>query len=57
MRESVNSSETSVNTYQTTRSKIPEDSHLHTHRRENLKSYLVVYYIIQNQIYLLAVVV
>jgi hypothetical protein len=31
-------SETSVNFYQTTRRNIPEDSHLHTHRRENLKS-------------------
>jgi hypothetical protein len=30
-----------VNFYQTTRRYNPEDSHLHTHRRENLKSYLV----------------
>jgi hypothetical protein len=29
--------ETSVNFYQTTRRKIPEDSHLHTRRREDLK--------------------
>jgi hypothetical protein len=28
----------SVNFYQTTRRNIPEVSHLHTHRRENLKS-------------------
>jgi hypothetical protein len=27
-----------VNFYQTTRRYNPEDSHLHTHRRENLKS-------------------
>jgi hypothetical protein len=31
-------SETSVNFYQTTRRNIPEDSYLHTRRRENLKS-------------------
>jgi hypothetical protein len=32
-------SETSVNFYQTTRRYNPEDSHLRTHRRENLKSH------------------
>jgi hypothetical protein len=32
-------SETLVNFYQTTRRYNPEDSHLRTHRRENLKSY------------------
>lgn len=31
-------SETSINFYQTTRRVIPEDSRLHSHRRENLKS-------------------
>jgi hypothetical protein len=31
-------SETLVNFYQTTRRYNPEDSHLRTHRRENLKS-------------------
>jgi hypothetical protein len=31
----------SVNIYQTTRRNIPEDSHLHTRRRENLKSHKV----------------
>jgi hypothetical protein len=31
--------ETLVNFYQTTRCYNPEDSNLHTHRRENLKSY------------------
>jgi hypothetical protein len=33
-------SETSVNFYQTTRRFNPEDSYLHTRRRENLKSHL-----------------
>jgi hypothetical protein len=40
MMEAENTSETSVNFYQTTRRYNPEDSNLHTHRRENLKSYL-----------------
>jgi hypothetical protein len=31
--------ETSVNFYQTTWRKNPKDSHLHTHRHENLKSH------------------
>jgi hypothetical protein len=34
-------SETLVNFYQTTRCYNPEDSNLHTHRRENLKSYIL----------------
>jgi hypothetical protein len=34
----ISTSEMSVNFYQTARRNIPEDSHLHTHRRENLKS-------------------
>jgi hypothetical protein len=34
-----NTSGTSVNFYQTTRRNIPEESHLHTRRRENLKSH------------------
>jgi hypothetical protein len=38
MMEAATTSETSVNFYQTTRPYNPEDSHLHTHRRENLKS-------------------
>jgi hypothetical protein len=38
--ELIASSETSVNTYQTTWCNIPEDSHLHTRGRENLKSHL-----------------
>jgi hypothetical protein len=40
MMETVRTSETLVNFYQTTRRYNPEDSHLRTHRRENLKSYL-----------------
>jgi hypothetical protein len=31
-----------VNVYRTTRLYNPEESHLRTHRRENLKSYLMV---------------
>jgi hypothetical protein len=40
MMEAARTSETLINFYQTTRCYNPEDSHLHTHRRENLKSYL-----------------
>jgi hypothetical protein len=36
--------ETLVNFYQTTRRYNPEDSHLRTHRRENLKSYTSAYW-------------
>jgi hypothetical protein len=35
--EAVNTSETSVNFYEITRRSIPEDSHLHTRRREKPK--------------------
>jgi hypothetical protein len=37
LHSEASTSETSVNFYQTTRRNIPEDSHLHTHRREKLK--------------------
>jgi hypothetical protein len=37
--EAASTCETSVNFYQTTRRSIPGDSHLHTPRRENLKSH------------------
>jgi hypothetical protein len=37
--EAAKTSETLVNFYQTARRYNPEDSHLRTHRRENLKSY------------------
>jgi hypothetical protein len=40
MVEAANTSETLVNFYQTTRRYNPEDSHLRSHRRENLKSNL-----------------
>jgi hypothetical protein len=40
MIEVARTSETLVHFYQTTRRYNPEDSHFHTHRRENLKSYL-----------------
>jgi hypothetical protein len=42
MMEAARTSETLVNFYQTTRCYYPEDSHLHTYRRENLKSYNVI---------------
>jgi hypothetical protein len=41
MMEAVRTSETSVNINLTTRRYIPEDSKLHTHRRENLKSHKI----------------
>jgi hypothetical protein len=44
--EAVKTSETSVNLYQSTRRYNPEDSHLHSHRREKLKSYLNIIIII-----------
>jgi hypothetical protein len=40
--EAASTSETSVNYYQTTRRNNPEDSHLHTRRRENLKSHKII---------------
>jgi hypothetical protein len=39
MMEAVSTSETPVNFYKTTRCNIPDDSHLHTSRRDNLKSH------------------
>jgi hypothetical protein len=44
MMEVARTSETLVNFYQTTRRYNPEDSHLRTHRRENLKSCLTLYF-------------
>jgi hypothetical protein len=38
MLETARTTETLVNFYQTARRYNPEDSHLRTHRRENLKS-------------------
>jgi hypothetical protein len=45
MMEAASTSETTVNFYQTTRRNNPEDSHLHTHRRENVKSHLETLYV------------
>jgi hypothetical protein len=42
MMEAARTSETLVNSYQTTRRCNPEDSDLRTHRRENLKSYFFI---------------
>jgi hypothetical protein len=42
MMEAASTSETSVNFYQTTQRYNPEDSHLHTRHRENLKSQLLL---------------
>jgi hypothetical protein len=42
MLEAARTSETLANFYQTTWRYNPEDSHLLTHRRENLKSYYLV---------------
>jgi len=41
--KAASSSETPVNSYQTTQSHIPEDSNRQSNRRDNLKS-LVLYY-------------
>jgi hypothetical protein len=41
MMEAASTSETLENFYQTTRSNNPEDSHLHTRRRENLKFHII----------------
>jgi hypothetical protein len=40
MREAIIVSEGSVSLYQTIQRYIPEDSHIHTRHRENLKSHL-----------------
>jgi hypothetical protein len=45
MIEAANTFETSVNLYQTTWRNNPEDSHLHTRRRENLKSHMEVVFL------------
>jgi hypothetical protein len=45
MMEAVITSDISLNFYETTRHNIPEDSHLHTRRRENLKSHTVKHFI------------
>jgi hypothetical protein len=45
MMEAASTSETSVNFYQTTRRNTPEDSHLHTRRRENLESHYTFFFV------------
>jgi hypothetical protein len=40
LMEAVQTSVTLVNSHQSARRHDPEDSHLYSHRRENLKSYL-----------------
>jgi hypothetical protein len=47
MMEAARTSETLENFYQTTRRYNPEDSHLHTHRCENLKHYLTLKWILK----------
>jgi hypothetical protein len=42
MMEAVSTSETSVNFYEATRRSIPEGCYLHTRRRENLISNLLI---------------
>jgi hypothetical protein len=42
MMEAVRTSETSVNIYLTTRHYIPEDSELHTRRRQNRISHVIL---------------
>jgi hypothetical protein len=46
MMEVASTSETSVNFYQTTRRYNPEDSHLNTRRRENLKSHATGFFVL-----------
>jgi hypothetical protein len=48
--EAARISETSVNFYQTTRRNNPEDSHLHTRRREKLKSHVIPVFIEQLEV-------
>jgi hypothetical protein len=45
MMDAARTSETLVNFYQTKRRYNPEDSHLRTHCRENLTSYLCPFYL------------
>jgi hypothetical protein len=57
MTEAARTSETLVNFYQNTRRYNPEDSHLRTHRRENLKSYLTLVWLLLLLVVVVVVVV
>jgi hypothetical protein len=46
MMEAARTCEKLVNIYQITRRYNPEDSHLRTHRRENLRSYLMPFFLV-----------
>jgi hypothetical protein len=50
MTVAASTSETSENFHQTTGRNNPEDSHLHTRRRENLKSHLIFVYVCVNYV-------
>jgi len=50
MMEAVSTSETSVNFYDIARHSMPEDSHIHTHRRQNLKSHFEINYLYERSL-------
>jgi hypothetical protein len=56
MIEAVSTSEMSVDFYLTTGRKIPEDSHLHTRRRENLSCLMTVFLIRKLNVFIIALV-
>jgi hypothetical protein len=54
MMKAIQTSETLVNSYQSTRHYNPEDSHLYSHRRENLKSYNLTFVSVLKKMYFLS---